>query len=683
MLSNLDPKGEIWQLCQQSKVGKLLPNALYVHTSALNSLTPQLQNYESRVRQTNKRLAEATLIKFNFNKPKISYLFYPDFDEDPHPSLQSSIQVDVLSLETSYRDYSSSENPPILHRKEAFVTADYPLYQKFAQLTLTEEALGLLDKSRFIGTQKEWQQRLANYGVELQGHYLACPLHKAQKTRTIRIERHKAAMVRKSLSRPVRLALEADLFPPGTTFFDYGCGWGGDIERMAKKGYHSSGWDPYYCPETALTAADVVNLGYIINVIEDLAERREALVEAWNLTQQVLIVAAQVLISSSSRGQIAYGDGVITNRNTFQKYYEQEELKSYIDQVLDVDAIPVGLGIYFVFRDGTQAQTFRASRFRSRATTPRVCKPVRRFEDYQELLAPLMIFITERGRLPAKGELAEEVALKEEFGTLHRAFKLILQATDPQEWEAIAEKRRQDLRLYLALAKLNQTPKLREFAPRVKEDFKSLFGSYRQATFEAEDMLFSLGDPEVIAECCLHSKIGQKGRNSLIVHISALENLDPLLRLYEGCASRTIGRMEEVTLIKFHIRKPKISYLFYPDFDTEPHPLLHTSMQIDLQDLHVSYWEHDPENPPVLHRKETLVTTDYPFYEKFARLSRQEQDWGLLDEPNNIRYLQGWLKYLENHCATFKGHFLVWRKDADPYKVKLLKAAVQARRRGR
>ncbi|MGC1247826.1 MAG: DNA phosphorothioation-associated putative methyltransferase, partial [Spirulinaceae cyanobacterium] len=533
-----------------------------------------------------------------------------------------------------------------------------------------------------IGTQKEWQQRLANYGVELQGHYLACPLHKAFKTRTIKIERHKAAMVRKSLSRPVRLALEADLFSPDTTFFDYGCGWGGDVERMAKKGYQSSGWDPYYRPETAPTSSAVVNLGYIINVIEDLAERREALVRAWELTQQVLIVAAQVLISSSSRGQIAYGDGVITNRSTFQKYYEQEELKSYIDQVLNADAIPVGLGIYFVFRNETQAQTFRASRFRSRAITPKVRKPIRSFEDYQELLNPLMAFFTERGRLPVKGELAQEVALKEEFGTLRRAFKVILQVTEPQEWEAIAAKRRQDLQLYLALAELNRRPKLREFAPTVKEDFKGLFGSYRQATFEAEDMLFSLGDPEVIAECCLHSKIGQKQRNSLLVHISSLENLNPLLRLYEGCASRTIGRMEEVTLIKFHSRKPKISYLFYPDFDTEPHPLLHTSMQIDLRDLHVSYWEYEPDNPPILHQKETLVTTDYPLYEKFARLSRQEQDWGLLDDLSSISHLQGWLRCLEDHCATIKGHRLIRRKDTDPYKVKVLKAAVQARKRG-
>lgn len=44
-----------------------------------------------------------------------------------------------------------------------------------------------------------------------------------------------------------------------------------------------SAWDPYYRPETSLTSADIVNLGYVINVIESQAERREAFVKAWEL----------------------------------------------------------------------------------------------------------------------------------------------------------------------------------------------------------------------------------------------------------------------------------------------------------------------------------------------------------------------------------------------------------------
>ena len=195
------------------------------------------------------------------------------------------------------------------------------------------------------------------------------------------IERHRAAIYRVEISRPVRSAIEAAILNNDTTFFDYGCGHGGDIDRVANLGYTSNGWDPYYRPDAPHIAADIVNLGYVLNVIEDLEERRQALIQAWELTRKVLLVSAQVLINDRSSNQMAYGDGIVTSRNTFQKYYDQEELKKYIDEVLNVDAVPVALGIYFVFRDEQERESFKALRFRSRATTPRVRIPSKRFED--------------------------------------------------------------------------------------------------------------------------------------------------------------------------------------------------------------------------------------------------------------------------------------------------------------
>lgn len=79
---------------------------------------------------------------------------------------------------------------------------------------------------------------------------------------------------------------------------------------------------------------------------------------------------------------MAYGDGIITNRNKLQKYYEQEELKIHIDQVLGVYAIPVALGVYFLFRDYAETELFRASCFRSLASTPKVRACVKRFEEF-------------------------------------------------------------------------------------------------------------------------------------------------------------------------------------------------------------------------------------------------------------------------------------------------------------
>ncbi|WP_316431443.1 DNA phosphorothioation-associated putative methyltransferase [Leptolyngbya sp. NK1-12] len=678
MFCSLDDFSAIAVTCQRSKVGKLLPDALYVHVSALESLDPLLQEYENEARKIASP-ERITLVKFNLEKPSISYLLYPEFDSDPHPALQSSIQVNLQSREVNYRDYGEAGNPFILHRKETFVATDYPHYQQFAALTRQEEALGLLDNPRAIGTRLAWEERLAQFKVAFQGHTLIHrSLLNAQSTQ-VKIDRHKAAISRNDFSKPVRLALEAGLLNQTTTFFDYGCGQGGDLERVGKLGYESAGWDPYYRPDSPLMAADVVNLGYVINVIESQAERREALIKAWELTGQVLIVAAQVLIAQGN-SQIAYGDGVITSRNTFQKYYDQEELKIYIDQVLGVDAVPAGLGIYFVFRDEAQAQSFRASRFRSRVSVPKVQLANKRFEDYKELLTRLMAFFTERGRLPTLEELPETESLSTEFGNLRRAFQIVLQATNPQEWDAISDRRRQDLLVYLALSHFGRRPKLRDLTPVVQNDIKSLFGGYQQACAAADLMLMSLGNLEVVEERCKSSAIGQKRPNSLWVHVSAIEALDPLLRLYEGCASRTIGRPQEANVIKFHFRKPKISYLFYPNFDIDPHPALHTSMEIDLRDLHVHYRDYDSnDNPPLLHQKDSMVTADYPLYEKFAKLTRQEEGWGLLDDLRLIYDDRGWQKCLEEHCAELKGHRVVWRKDADPYRVKLLKSIQRQR----
>lgn len=688
-IGSLDTSVEsIAEICRRSPVGKLLPDALYVHVSAVPLLDPVLRSRHQKAQTLidNKQLP--TLIKFSLTKPQLSYLFYPDFDTHPHPALHASINVDLAAQKVSARDYSQSANPFILHRKETFISPDYPRYEIFQRLTQQEDALGLLERPTGIGTMKGWQQRLNQYGWVLENHAVVCPLKTSPFTASTqvkpKIDRHKAAIVRSQSSKPIRLAVEAGLFEPGTTFFDYGCGRGADIEYVQKLGYKSEGWDPHFRSEAEHQEADIVNLGYVINVVENMAERREALLKAWAIARKVLIVAAQVLINDRTNGVIAYGDGIITSRNTFQKYYDQQELKNYIDQVLGVDAVPVALGIYFVFRGEAQAESFRASRFRSRATTPRVRINLKRFEDYKELLQPLMTFYTERGRLPTTEEANIEnfAPLQAEFGNLRRAFKIILQATDNNEWDNIAEKRRQDLLVYLALSQFGHRPKFKDLKSVVRNDIKSLFGSYQQACIAADLMLMSLGNTAAIAERCRHSSIGQKHSNSLWVHTSALDQLDPLLRLYEGCASRTIGRPQKATVIKFHTNKPKISYLFFPTFETDPHPALQTSMKVSLQDLKVRYQDYSPdENPPVLHQKHQLLLPDYPGYTKFEKLSQQELSWGLLDNLNTICNRKGWERCLEVHCAALKGHRVVWRKDADVYQKKLVQTARQQRQK--
>jgi len=240
--------------------------------------------------------------------------------------------------------------------------------------------------------------------------------------------------------------------------------------------------------------------------------------------------------------------------------------------------------------------------------------PLKKFEDYQELLTPLMKFYTERGRLPLKGEYCQEAELKREFGTFKRAFKVILQVTQPEEWEAIADKRRQEILIYLALSHFTGRPTMRKLPTSLKNDIRVLFGNYQAACFLADEMLLSLRNLDLIKTLCQQSNIGIILKNAFFIHLSALESLPALLRLFEGCASRTIGRLENANVIKFHLNIPKISYLYYPHFDEQQYPRLETSMQIDLRDLQVRYRDfYHCHNPPLLDEKEKLVTPEYSF----------------------------------------------------------------------
>jgi DNA phosphorothioation-associated putative methyltransferase len=81
---------------------------------------------------------------------------------------------------------------------------------------------------------------------------------------------------------------------PARSLFDYGCGRGADVSLLRKAAVVARGWDPYFHPDEDIAPADCVNLGYVLNVIEDPAERTATLQKAFDLTGKVLIVAVRV-----------------------------------------------------------------------------------------------------------------------------------------------------------------------------------------------------------------------------------------------------------------------------------------------------------------------------------------------------------------------------------------------------
>lgn len=479
------------------------------------------------------------------------------------------------------------------------------------------------------------------------------------------IARYKTAIKRFDVSRPVRLTLEHGLLQPDTTFFDYGCGHGDDINRLNQLGIPSTGWDPIYFPECERRSADVVNLGYVVNVIEDPLERLEALKEAWSLTEKLLIVSARLSIEREnglSRNQFA--DGYVTSRGTFQKFYEQNELRDWTNQSLGVHSIAVAPGIFYVFKNSDLLQTFSASRYRRTSAAPRQKCSHLIFEEDRDLFEPLIGFIANRGRLPDDSEIEMAAAIRAKVGTLKRAFAIIREVTGFEQWNQIREDRSQDLLVYLALTRFSGRPRFSRLPLDLQLDVRAFFSTYHQACESADALLFSAGQPDILVEACNKSPVGKQTPEALYLHTSALPFLPPVLRIYEGCARAYLGAVEGANVVKLSRKKAQVSYLYYPNFDSDPHPALAGSLVVPLRSFHVRYQDYsDSPNPFILHRKEMFVAPDYPLRNKFERLTAQEERFGLYETPQSIGTRDGWKNVLDEKGVRLSGHRVVINKN--------------------
>ncbi|HLW00372.1 MAG TPA: DNA phosphorothioation-associated putative methyltransferase [Ktedonobacterales bacterium] len=484
------------------------------------------------------------------------------------------------------------------------------------------------------------------------------------------VARHSTAIARTDLSRPVALMLNDGLLTPETTFFDYGCGRGGDLHRLAELGYDVAGWDPAYRPGAEMRPSDIVNLGFVINVIEDPSERAQVLKSAWALTRSALVVAARPDWEARSVPGRHYGDGILTAKGTFQRFYAQEELRAWIDGVLEVRSIAAAPCVFYIFRDEVRAQGFLAARVRRRPLPrPRIPAPRRPrvsemlYEAHRTILDPIVAFIEARGRAPESFELPEALAAREQFGSVRAALAVLRRITGDTSWHAAQLAATQDLTVYLALAAFGRRPKFTDLPADIQVDVKAFFGSYKKACDVADALLFQAGDQSAIDKACRESQIGKLTPEALYVHITALPRLDPLLRVYEGCARTLTGAVESANIIKLNRIEPKVGYHVYPSFDHDPHPALEASVRADLRHLHVKHRDFTKsKNPPILHRKETFVAEDYPGRDTFARLTAQEEKHGLLSDTVSIGTRDRWEQVVASKGLCFVGHRLVQRK---------------------
>lgn len=635
MVGNTVNAEQFNDLVKQTTLGKKLPDAIYLHKDAFSAMPPSLAKFVSIV-ATALKIADddwniVKLLKTDF---RLSLLHYPDFYTEAYPALRQSVTVDLAKLQHRITRYDEQDNPPILHRKELFILPAHPEYENFCMITQEGEAAGLYDKPRMIGFKLSWQRLINKHGYELVDGRLFRSSAFISDEYNKSIDRHKTALVRHDLSAPMKTLAKHGFLEGDYSIFDYGCGRGDDLRELEAHGLDVMGWDPNFRPDTDKVTSDVVNLGFVINVIEDRDERIDAILNAWELSNKVLVVSAMLANDSYIAQFQPYKDGVITSRNTFQKYYSQSELKAFIESTLDESAIAISPGIFYIFKDKKLEQEFQQNRqkrhyeWRHLSAPEPVTETQARllFSQHEVLLESFWKRCLELGRMPAEDEFQHFKQVVQVVGSARKALKLVCNWYNQEELEQAAVMRKEDLLVYFSLAMFEKRKPYAQQPESLKRDIKAFFDTYKIAQHQAAELLFQIADSDLIEALCLEAikllpagKISYENKlpHSLTLHKDFITLLPLTLRVYVGAALQMYGELDDIQLIKIHIHSGKVTLQGYENFNDSPLPSLKERVKIKMADQEVDFFDYIiPEKRPLLLNKIDYIDDTFEDYQK-------------------------------------------------------------------
>ncbi|OBU13852.1 hypothetical protein AYY19_07105 [Photobacterium aquimaris] len=629
------------ELISQLKIGKQLPDAVYLHKDALIEVSDSLQNFIPAVAQAVK-VSEWDLVKLYKKEFRLSLLSYPTFYSESYPALQQSVNINLVKLTHKVTDYSNSDNPPILHRKETMITPSNPHFKHFKNITQEGENAGLYENTRIIGFKRSWHNIIERHGYELVDGRLFRSSAVNPSVDEPNIDRHKTAIVRHDLSAPMKTLVKNGYLNGEYSIFDYGCGRGDDLRELEAHGVDAIGWDPNFQPDNDKTPSDIVNLGFVLNVIEDQDERLAALLSAWELTASLLVVSVMLANDSYIAQFKSYKDGVITSRNTFQKYYAQSEIKAYIERNLQEEAIAVAPGIFYIFKDKLAEQSYLQQKYKRHHTWQQLTSPQPvdakdkaklLITQHQQLFDDFWHTCLDLGRIPANEEFKQSGKIRELIGSHKKVFNLLQDMFDTEEFEQAEKNRKEDLLLYFAMGLFEKRKPYTQQPEVLKRDIKAFFDEYITAINLATELLFAIADTELINTQCkkAHKTMSASLLNdshSLIFHRDFIDELPVLLRVYVGAALQMYGELEnDIDLIKIHIRSGKLTLTAYDDFDKSV-PFLVERIKIKMAEQDIDFFDYIDENrrPPLLNKhlfiaqNNTIFTQQMSFDKRLSKL---------------------------------------------------------------
>lgn len=529
-------------------------------------------------------------------KAGVSLLLYEDFELSAFPALLKATSRDKTGRLAS-TDYSGRANPPILHRKELLLPPDDHRLPAFRAVTLLAEEAGLFADVKRIGTRRVWNELVEAAGLRIEGPRLL-----RREEGRVDVLRGKTAIRRPGLSSPVSAMLDLGMIRPGDSVFDFGCGHGGDVDILRENGFDAFGWDPVHRPDGPRMAADIVNLGFVLNVIEDPRERAEALKAAWSFARKGMAVAIIRHPPPENAGHRPLGDGRLTSRRTFQKHFSHGEILDYVSSVLGHRTITIENGVAAVFRDEEREQeVVFARRSRSRLLRASLAmrlpeRPPREGPRGREVPAEAVAGIWEAaldlGRMPAAEEAGENVlrALAESRTSFRRAVEHCAATYDLPSLEAMARARKEDLVVLGALSLFPGAQKYSSLPARIKRDVRHFFGNHASFVDASLRALGELRDAAAVMrgfEESAGSGFASLSDGVLSFPVSHGNDLAVPARIMLGCADILSPGFSSCDAVDMRLSPPRLIGYSCPDFPS-PLPRISEIRRVELDRLHAS-----------------------------------------------------------------------------------------------
>ncbi|MEM6498728.1 MAG: hypothetical protein AAF709_18645, partial [Pseudomonadota bacterium] len=160
----------------------------------------------------------------------------------------------------------------------------------------------------------------------------------------------------------------------------------------------------------------------------------------------------------------------------------------------------------------------------------------------------------------------------------------------------------------------------------------------------------------------LRSAVGKRVGQTVYVHRSAVDYLQASTKEKLNLALQRVPTDFQWSVLKVSEKDEEtFSFLDYQDFSIAAFPELRASLRVNLSEAGTKLRSYSDVNPPILHRKELLLSPDDPSRDDYVKLTQFLERQGLFKDMASKGTRRVWFKALAEAGFAVEGSRIVRR----------------------